>query len=309
MKVLVMGSGGVGGYYGGILSRTGHDVTLVARGQHLEAIRRNGLRVESVHSGDFTVRTGVTDRPNQVHTAELVLFCVKSYDNDQAIELIRPAVGPETSILTLQNGIGSGDQIAAALGPARVLLGVTSIDSQKRKSGVVAETGEPPRIVFGEEDGRITDRAVAIRDAMDGAGVPIELSTNVMKALWEKLVRVCAWSGMICVTRTFFPEILETPQAAEMTTQILQEAAAVARAKGVALADNFAATVIEKFRAVKGTPVSSMFTDLRNEGRLEVAVLNGAISRIGQDVGVPTPVNDFITACLMVADNAAQARG
>ena len=308
MKVLVMGPGGVGGYFGGVLSRAGHDVTLVARGEHLEAIRRDGLRVESVHSGDFTVSMGATDRPNEGHTPDLVLFCVKTYDNYQAIELIRPSVGPETSILTLQNGIGSGDQLGAAFGPAKVLLGATYIDGEKKGPGVVAETGRPPRIVFGEEDGRITPRAVAFRDAMAGADVPIELSSNVIQALWDKLVYICGWSGMICITRTFFPQILETPEAEEMTRQVLQEASAVAEAKGVVLAKDIVANTLEEFRSVEGTPVSSMFTDLLNGGRLEVAVLNAAVSRMGRDAGVPTPANDFIAACLMVADNAAQDR-
>ena len=307
MKVLVMGPGGVGGYYGGVLSRDGHEVTLVARGEHLEAISRDGLRVESLNSGNFTARPGVTDRPGEEHAADLVLFCVKGYDNETAIELIRPAVGPDTAVLTLQNGIGSGDQLGAALGADRVLLGATYIDGSKRGPGFVTETGKSPLVVFGEQDGRITERAERIRAAFADAGVPVELSRNVEKALWEKLVYITGWSGMICCTRTFFPEILETPEAAAMTRTVMGETLAVARARGIDLAEDIVETTLDEFRDVGDDPVSSMFTDLRGEGRLEVEVLNGAVSRMGREVGVPTPGNDFITACLLVPHNRALA--
>ena len=308
MKVLVMGAGGVGGYYAGVLSRDGHDVTVVARGEHLAAISRDGLRVESLNSGNFTARPAVTEQPGKGDTPDLVLFCVKGYDNETAIELIRPAVGPDTSILTLQNGIGGGDQLGAALGADRILLGATYIDGDKKGPGLVTETGKSPLVVFGEQDGRITDRAERIRSAFADAGVPVELSANVEKALWEKLVYICGWSGMICVTRTFHPEILETPEAEAMTRTVMSEVLALARAKQIDLDIDVVRTTLDEFRDVVDDPVSSMFTDLRREGRLEIEVLNGAVSRMGREIGVPTPANDFITACLLVPHNRAMAR-
>ncbi len=307
MKILVMGAGGVGGYYAGALSRAGHDVTIVARGEHLAAIARDGLRVESVSFGDFTVHPAVTDRPDESHAADLVLFCVKGYDNPAAIELIRPAVGPGASVLTLQNGIGAGDQLEAAFGPGKVLLGATYIDGDKKAPGIVAETGKSPLIVFGERDGSVTERAERVRAAFDGAGVPIELSRNVTRALWEKLVYICGWSGMICVTRAFFPEIFETPEAETMTRMAMEEARAVGQAKGIDLEDDVVEATLDEFRNVGENPVSSMFTDLRKGGRLEIEVLNGAVSRMGWETGVATPVNDFITACLLVPHNRALA--
>jgi len=307
MKVLVMGPGGVGGYYGGVLSKSGHDVTLVARGEHLDAIARDGLRVESLNSGNFTARPGVTDRPGREHTPDLVLFTVKGYDNETAIELIRPAVGTDTAVLTLQNGIGSGDQLGAALGAEKILLGATYIDGDKKGPGHVTETGKSPLVVFGEQDGRATDRAEAIRAAFADAGVPVELSLNVEKSLWEKLVYITGWSGMICCTRTFFPEIFETPEAEAMTRTVMGETFAVARARGIDLPDDIVNTTLDQFRDVGDDPVSSMFADLRKDGRLEVEVLNGAVSRMGRDAGVPTPGNDFITACLLVPHNRALA--
>jgi 2-dehydropantoate 2-reductase len=308
MKVLVMGAGGVGGYYGAMLHKDGHDVTLVARGEHLDAIRRRGLRVESVASGDFTVHPAVTQTPDATHEADLVLFCVKGYDNPEAIGLIGPAVGPHTSILTLQNGIGGGDELAADFGRKKVLLGVTYIDGVKKVPGVVAETGEACDIVFGEDDGRTTGRAVAIRDAMAGAGIDVELSSDVLKELWHKLVFICAFSGMICITRATFPEILGTPESEDMTRSALREAVAVGAARGVALDGDIVERTMDRFRAIKGPVVSSMYTDLQRGSRLEIGVLNGAVSRMGKDLGVATPANDFITASLLVSHNRAVAQ-
>ena len=305
MKVLVMGAGGVGGFYGGILNRAGHDVTIVARGQHLESISHTGLRVESRNFGNFTVHPKTTSQPRQDHAADLVLFCVKGYDNTEAISLIAPAVGPNSSILTLQNGIGSGDQLAKAFGSENILLGATYIDGDKKEPGLVTETGDSPRIVFGEPDGHISKRSEQIHKAFSTAGVPVELSDNVTRALWEKLVYITAWSGMICITRTFFPQILDTPEAAIMTRSVLEETFSVGKAKQISLEEDIVENTLEIFRKVEGTPVSSMFSDLQKGGRLEVSVLNGAVSRIGKEVGVNTPTNDFITACLLVAHNRA----
>ena len=153
-----MGSGGVGGYYGALLFRSGQDVTFVARGEHLDAIRDQGLRVESVTSGDFTVHPPATDRPSGAWKADMVLFCVKGYDNAGAIATMGPALGADTSVLTLQNGIGSGDELASAFGDKSVLLGLTYINAVRRGPGVVAELGGACNIVFGEEDGGLTPR-------------------------------------------------------------------------------------------------------------------------------------------------------
>jgi 2-dehydropantoate 2-reductase len=308
MKILVMGSGAVGGYYGAVLSKSGHEVTFVARGEHLAAIREHGLRVESVASGDFTIRPPVTERPVGSWGAELVLFCVKGYDNAEAIATLRPAVGENTSILTLQNGIGSGDQLGAAFGPERVLLGVTYIDAVRREPGVVADVGERCNIIFGEQDGRQTPRAQAIRDVMRGAGIDAALSSNVTRDLWEKLVHICALSGMICMTRSLMAEIVATPEARRLTCRVMREAEAVARARGVELGQNYVESMMAYFEQTREGTVSSMFTDLERGNRLEVGVLNGAVVRLGRELGIATPANEFITACLLVSHNRALSR-
>ena len=304
-----MGTGAVGGYYGAVLSRAGADVTFIARGEGLAAIREHGLRVESVTSGSFVVRPAAIQRPEEAATPDLVLFCVKGYDNAAAIELLRPAVSDDTGVLTLQNGIGSGDELGTALGHEKVLLGATYVDAVRLEPGVVREDGGPCNIVFGEQDGSRSDRAVAILDAMLGAGIAVELSDDVPRSLWSKLTYICGLSGMTCITRSPFPEVLETPATKDMTLTVMREVVAVAEARGVDLGEGFADSAMDQFVEARGQMMSSMYNDLMSGNPLEVNVLNGAVSRIGKEVGVPTPANDFITVCLAPAHNrAAQAR-
>lgn len=307
MRTLVMGAGAVGGYFGGVLSRTGQEVTFIARGQHLETMRNHGLRVESVAAGDFTVHPPAAERPERSWKADLVLFCVKSYQNEQAIETIEPAVGGGTTILTLQNGIGGGDQLARAFGRDRVLLGAAYIEAMRKDPGLVAQLGGPCRIVFGEEDGRETPRALEIRDAFQRAGVEVHLASDVSKEIWTKLVFICGLSGMTCITRASFAEVMNTEEAVEITRRVVREAAEVGRARGAKLDRDAVEATMAHFEEFKHDLVSSMYMDLQAGNRLELAVLNGAVSRIGKEVGVPTPVNDFITACLTVADNRARS--
>ena len=308
MKIMVMGAGAIGGYLGGVLSRSGQDVTFVARGPHLDAITGGGLRVESVVSGDFTVRAPAVEKPDGTWAADLVLFCVKAYHNQHAIEAMKPGVGDDTSILTLQNGLASGDRLAQVFGRDRVMLGAAYIDAMRKGPGVVAEVGGTCRVVFGEEDGGQTPRAVEIRDALERAGVETNLSTDVLKELWNKLIFICALSGMTCIARAPIAEVLNTPETLELTWRVLREVAAVGRAKGIGLDDDIVEATMERLQGSKHELISSMHLDLESGNPLEVEGLNGAVARIGKEVGVATPVNGFITACLTVADGKARAR-
>ena len=301
-----MGAGAVGGYFGGMLSRSGADVTFVARGQQLEAISSHGLRVESAEAGSFTVHPPVVERLDGSWKAALVLLCVKAYDNETAIEVIGPAVGEATTVLTFQNGIGAGDRLAEAFGPERVLLGAAYIEASRTGPGVVAQSG-PCRVVFGEEDGAVSERVTSIQDAFARAGVEADVSHDILKDLWTKLVFICALSGMTCIARATMTEVMDTPQSAELTRQVMEEAAAAARASGVELEDDVVESNLTYFQRFKRELVSSMYQDLEAGRPLEVGVLNGAVSRIGNELGVPTPVNDFITSCLAVANQRARS--
>ena len=308
MKILIMGTGAIGGCYGGLLARSGEDVVFAARSDNLRAIRDNGLRVVSATFGDFTVHPDATDTFDGSWTADLILFCVKGYHNEQAMSDMELAVGENTTILTLQNGIGSGEQLAQRFGADKALLGAAYIDAERTEPGVFVHTGSPPRIVLGEESGELTVRAQAIADVLRMANIETEVSPNVLAALWTKLVYICALSGMSCITRAPFAEVLDTPETYEMTMQVMTEAFDVGRASGVPLEEGLVEAVMAGFQAEKaGGFVSSMQIDLMAGNPLEVSLLNGAVARIGESAGIPTPANGFISACLTIANNRARA--
>ena len=306
MKILIMGAGAIGGCYGGLLARSSEDVVLLARGDNLNAIRERGMQVDSETFGSFTVRPQAVDVLDGTWTADLILFCVKGYHNQQALSDVSPAVGESTTILTLQNGIGGGDQIAKRFGSGSVLLGAAYIDAERTAPGKFAQRGSPPRIVLGEESGEETERATAIADVLQRADIESEVSPNVLTALWSKVIYICALSGMTCITRASFSEVLETPETLGMTIQVMTEALKVGQTSGVPLDDGLVDSVMAGFQEEKGGLISSMHTDLMAGNPLEVSLINGAVARIGKEVGVDTPANSMIATCLAIADNRAR---
>jgi 2-dehydropantoate 2-reductase len=299
MNVLVMAAGSVGGYFGGLLTRAGNDVLFVARGENLAAIENRGLIVESVTTGDFSVDARAVERPGGSWTADLVLFCVKSYHNDVAIETISPAVGPLTTILTLQNGIGSGDELSAAFGPQRVMLGAAYVEAAHPGPGLFQELGGQCRIVFAEQDGSPSPHGGKIQQAFADAGIDSEIAEDIEQALWNKLVYICGLSGMTCITHSSFAEVMDSPETRAMTLGVLCEATAVGKAAGVNLAPDLAETTMEVFVEEGDHLISSMHADLTAGRPMEFGNLNGKVSELGHQLGVPTPINDFITACLI----------
>ena len=307
MRIMVMGSGAVGGYFGASLHRSGHDVTFVARGPHLKAITACGLRIESVAAGDFSIHPTALETPEASLAPDLVLFCVKGYDNQDAIALMSPAVGEETLVLTLQNGVGSGDDLSSAFGPDRVLLGVTYIDSVRSEPGVVIESTGRCDIIFGREDGLHTHVESAVRDALAVPGIEARLSESVVAEQWKKLLFITGWSGMTCITRGFMKEVLDNPATKDLTLRLMRETEAVARVRGVGLADDAVDEMVGYFYSIDGETKTSMYADMEAGRPMEVAVLNGAVSRLGKELGVETPVNDFVTACLSLVHDRAMA--
>ena len=306
MKILIMGAGAIGGCYGGLLARSSEDVVLLARGDNLNAIRERGMQVDFETFGSFTVHPQAVDALDGSWNADLILFCVKGYHNQQALSDVSPAVGESTTILTLQNGIGGGDQIAKRFGSGSVLLGAAYIDAERTAPGIFAQRGSPPCIVLGEESGEETERAKAIADVLQCADIESEVSPNVLTALWSKLIYICALSGMTCITRASFSEVLETPETHALTVQVMTEALKVGQASGVPLDDGLVDSVMAGFQEEKSGLISSMHTDLMSGNPLEVSLINGAVARIGKEVGVDTPANSMIATCLAIADNRAR---
>ena len=306
MRVLVMAAGSVGGYFGGVLARGGNEVKFVARNENLSQIKANGLVVQSVTTGDFVVKPAdAVDSLDGDWQADLALFCVKSYQNETAINQMKPAIGPNTTILTLQNGLGSADELSAVFGEDAVMLGAAYVEAERLRPGVFAEHGGTCRLVFGERDGSQSERGLRILKTLNESGIDGELSDDVNVTLWTKLIFISALSGITCICRSSMVEALDNPASADITMRILEETANVGRAAGVSLEHDIAETTMAQFQRDKADLVSSMHMDLMAGRPLELANINGAVSAIGRRYGVETPVNDFITSCLALAHQRA----
>ncbi len=304
-----MGSGGVGGYFGGLLARGGEDVTFIARGAHLEAIQKNGLQVRSA-VGEFHVRPKATHDPAAVGPVDLVLFCVKAYDTEAAGQQVRPMIGPQTTVLCLLNGVDNEERLAAILGEQHVMAGVVHILSTISAPGVISQTAGPRRIKFGEMDGRVTPRVQRILEVFKAAGILAEISPQIQVDLWEKFLLICAQGGVTALGRLTVGEILACPETAVFYRGIMEEVAAVGRARGVPLSADVVDRALAFARGLEPHMRSSLAHDLSQGNRLEVETLAGSVVRYGRDVGVPTPFNFAIYACLKPHhDKALAARG
>jgi 2-dehydropantoate 2-reductase len=298
MRIAVMGSGGVGGYFGGRLAASGQDVTFVARGAHLHAIGQRGLAITSA-LGDATIRTAnATDDPAQIGPVDLVVFTVKLYDSKHAAEAIRPLVGPGTGVVTFQNGVESTDVLARALGAEHVVGGVANIAAVIAEPGVIRHTGTMARVVFGELGGRRSERVAALADALQAAGVNHRLSDDIQRDIWDKMVLLSAFSGLTALMRLPIGPIREEPDTRAMYREGLAEALAVARAKRIALPDDLTEQKLAQTDALPYEMKSSMLEDLERGRRLELPWLSGAIARMGQELGIATPVHSFVTTAL-----------
>ena len=293
MDIAVMGAGGVGGYFGGMLANAGHNVIFIARGDHLRTIKSSGLRVVH-HGGEFTVAAKVTDAPETVGPVDLVLFCVKAYDTEPAIAALGPMVGLDTSVLTLQNGVDSYRVIGEALGKEKALPGAAYVESRIDSPGVVVQTGEVARLVFGEVSGQETTRVRKINAALREAGINAEVSEDVLKALWTKFLFITAVAGLTSACRSRLSSLMEEPQYRELLVAAMKEIESVGRAHGVNLdSDVVQQTMMYVEGAVKDI-TASMHLDLERGRRLELEIFNGAVVRLGEEVGVETPVNRLL---------------
>lgn len=308
MRIAVMGSGGVGGYLGGLLARAGHQVIFIARGEHLRAIRERGLRIESARSGVFTIHAQATNDPAGVGPVDLVLFCVKTYSNPEAIPAIAPLLGSESVVLTLQNGVDNGEQLAAAYGRQRVMAGAIYIESKMKEPGVIAQSGPLCRVVFGEMDEKDTSRGHHLAKVFSEAGIDAIFTTDLRKELWSKLLFIASMSGVACLARTPIGEWMEFPPTRDLFVRAMREVEQVARALGIPLDADIVPRTLEITFRFRKEALSSMQVDLYQGKRLEVSSLNGAVSRFGKQVGVPTPIHDTITAVLSLADEQAIRR-
>lgn len=306
MRIAVVGAGGIGGYYGALLHQSGQDVTFLARGAHLEAMRAQGLRVESVLGDPIVLPVHAAAVPEEVGPVDLVLFTVKAYDSAAAAGSLHPLLKPDTAILTLQNGVDSIDVLSDAVGSGHVLGGLCQIFCVLAAPGVVRHTGGPRRVVLGELDGSMTPRAQATRAAFAATGVPVEVSTRILADMWEKYIFISAQGGMTALTRLPIGVIRSTPPTFEMYLQVAEEVAAVGRAHGVPIPGGER----ERVRAFAGALHPGAYSSLHNDfvagRRTELEALLGSIVRLGTRHNVPIPNCRAVYAALLPHEEAAR---
>jgi 2-dehydropantoate 2-reductase len=298
MKIAIMGTGGVGGYYGGLLSQKGQEVIFIARGAHLQAIRKKGLQVKSVH-GDFLVSPAkATDNPSEVGPVDLILFSTKTYDTDTAAQAIKPMIGQETVVVPLQNGIDTAERIGAYVGKEPMVGGVTWLSAAIEAPGVIGQYSKFQRVVVGELDGKMTGRLKTIYEALQATGIEVEMSPDILKILWTKFVFISSVSALGSLTRATIGEYRQVPETRDVLIEAIKEVAAVAQAKGVKLD----ADLLHKTLEFIDNAIPDMKTSLQRDveaGRTsELESMIGVVPRLGKETGISTPVMRLAYAVL-----------
>ena len=297
MRIAAMGAGGVGGYFGARLQQAGHDVTFFARGRHLEAIRANGLKVESPH-GDALLKVRVLEDPREAGVADVVLFAVKLWDTEAAAEKLRPVVGPETAIIPFQNGVESIVRLRKVFPEKAVLGGSAYIATRVKSPGVIEHTGEMSRLQFGPlipSQRSIAERFLA---ACREAKINAEIPDDIVRANWEKFVFLVAVSSATAVARAPLGVVRTDPDLRWLFEQAMRETWRLGRARGVALADDFVEARVKFADGLHADMKASLAHDLENRGRLEAPWLCGAVARMSEEAGLDAPVNRAVYAAL-----------
>ncbi len=296
MRIAIMGAGGVGGCLGGLLAKAGNDVSLICRGEHLAAIKANGLKLIRPDT-EFVVKVDATDDPAEVGPVDLVLFTVKTYQNRHVITALKPLMGPETSVISLQNGVESHEQLGAVLGPSHILPGTYWASSHVISPGVIAED-VMAQISFGEIEDTESLRALEIRKVFREAGIETEISSDPLQVIWQKFIVLSALAGITSASLTRPKELLQYQDARKMFCDAMAEALAVGLAKGIDLSENL---VQESLEYVDSLPdfQNAMQGDYENGRATELDALSGAVIRLGKQIGVATPVHSLLYSVLL----------
>ena len=301
MNIAVMGAGSVGGYFGGMLARGGNKVTLIARGPHLQQMMQHGLRMDT-SQGMFTLNCpsdiAATDNTASVGPVDLILLTVKTYQNPEAVAAMKPMAGPNSAILCLQNGMDSYRAVGDSLGLEKVLPGAAYIEASVPSPGVVKQTGNVVRIVFGELDGVETTRSRQILSAFRESGVDAQLSPDIRASLWTKFLFIATMAGVTTTSRRTMAELMPQPEWRHVVDGCLREIEGVGRAAGVNLAGDIVVNTMRYIDDELANLGASMHADIMAGRPLELEALNGAVVRAGQAAGVSTPINNVIYALL-----------
>ena len=297
MHVVIMGAGAVGGYFGSALSKNGVDVTFVARGQHLEHMKKYGLKIDS-HWGNFLVKSRFTDSLENIKKADLIIQATKLYSNSSALPLLKPVIGTNTVILTIQNGISSGEIISEYYDWEKVLQGATYIETEIIDPGYIQQTGSVAMIEFGEKDGKISDRCLRVKDILDVDGIQVNISKDIASTLWIKMVSVGAIGTLATAARCSLVEMISGEFGSESLKNIMEEIVAVGKSEGI----QFPIGVVdEKFNsAIREAEEfkSSLQYDFNNHKPLELDDILGTVVRIAKKYDIPTPASTILMSVL-----------
>jgi 2-dehydropantoate 2-reductase len=306
MRIAIFGTGGAGGYFGAQLARAGEDVVFIARGSHLLAIKANGLRLETA-SDESIIRAKATDNPTEVGNVDAVLIGVKAWQVTEAANAIRPMVGAETVVVPLQNGVEAAAELTAVLG-SNTLGGMCGTLSFIAGPGHIRSVGGQNFIKFGELDNKVSERVERLRQCFDRAKVTVDVPPNIVKAMWDKFLMVTSFGGVGSITRAPIGVTRTIPETRRLLEQCLQETLAVAKARDVPMAVTAVADLMKFYDTLPSNGTTSLQRDIASGRVSELDYWNGAVVRLGREVNVPTPTNQFIYNCLLPMELRARGK-
>jgi len=306
MRIAIFGTGGVGGYFGGRLAQLGEDVTFIARGEHLRAIKEKGLRVDT-RDGDFVIHpAAATDNVSDVGAVDLVILGVKAWQVPEAAQAIKPLVGPNTVVLPLQNGVDAASQLVSTLGSDSVVGGLCRIVSFVVEPGHIRHAGFTPSVIIGELDNRRTDRIVTLEQLFKRAGLEISIATDIQVALWTKFLFIASFSGVGAMANAPAGVIRTDPQWRAQMLRAMQEIYALAHARGINLPANSIDTVTASVDALPEDATSSMQRDIAAGKPSELESQNGAVVRMAREAGIDVPTHALIYQTLRPLEEKAR---
>jgi 2-dehydropantoate 2-reductase len=307
MRITIVGAGGVGGYFGAKLAKNGCEVGFVARGAHLAAMRRDGLRVESQLGEIYLPEVRASEDPAAFAAPDYVFVCVKLWDTEAAMRAVTKVMAPQTAVLSFQNGVQKDDVLRKLVGEQAVMGGVAYIGAGIGRPGVIRHTGTMQKLAFGEFDGGRSERAAALFEACARSGIDAEISKDVRRATWEKFVFIVGLSALTSATRKTIGPVRANPRTRALLLEIMKETVAVGRAHGVNLPEDFAEQRMTFVDTLPAEMTSSMHHDLQAGKRLELDWLSGGVVELGRAVNVPTPMNRAVSAILAPYANGNEA--
>jgi 2-dehydropantoate 2-reductase len=298
MKIGIIGTGGVGGYFGGKLALAGFDVTFVSRGLNLEALKSNGLTVKSI-SGDFKIDiVNATKRIEDLKNSDLILICVKAWQVKEIAQKLKNVISENTVVIPLQNGVSAADELIEQLGESSVVGGLCFIISKLESPGIINHFGIEPAIVFGELNNSITPRVEKIKEIFDTAGINSKISEDINSDLWKKFITICV-SGLLAVTKTTYGELRELKQTRKMMIDLLKEIYRLSQKVGVNIKPDFINKTVAIIDTYPHNSTSSLTRDVWEGKPSEIDYQNGMVVKLGQKYNIETPINKFVYNCIL----------